>query len=176
MLRISKMADYATLILNCLSANTESLLSANEIARRVHLGRHTVSKILKILQEADLVVSTRGAIGGYSLARTPDEITIAEIITALEGPLALTECSDSTQVCTQNMTCAVKHNWRAINQFVLATLESITLADMLKPILTEHLLKTPSPPDQKHFGGRLYPLPKKGEEKKSKNAEIKHVN
>ncbi len=162
MLRISKMADYATVILNCLSSNMACLLSANEIANRVHLGRHTVSKILKILQEADLVVSTRGAVGGYSLTRAPDEITIAAVIMALEGPVALTECADPHQVCTQNMTCAVKHNWKAINQFVLATLENITLADMSKPMLTNAL----SPPSPK----------KMGEEKKSKNAETtKHV-
>jgi len=141
MLRISKMADYATVILNCLSANTECLLSANEIARRVYLGRHTVSKILKILQEASLVVSARGAVGGYSLARAPEQITIAEVITALEGPLALTECSHPTQLCTQNTTCSVKHNWKTINQFILTTLENVTLADMLKPLVLPNHLK-----------------------------------
>lgn len=141
MLRISKMADYATVILNCLSANTECLLSANEIAQRVYLGRHTVSKILKILQEAELVVSTRGAVGGYSLARSPEQITVAQMITALDGPVALTECSHPTQLCAQNMTCGVKHHWRSINQFILNTLENVTLADMSKPVLSLNPVK-----------------------------------
>lgn len=134
MLRISKMADYATVILKCLSAQTGCLLSANEIAQQTYLERPTVSKILKILLNAGLVISTRGAIGGYSLAKKPDKITIAQIITAIEGMPTLTECSSTATICTQDTTCQLKHNWKVINQFILTTLENITLTDMLKPI------------------------------------------
>jgi FeS assembly SUF system regulator len=130
MLRISKLADYATVILNCLALNKDCLLSSQEIAKRVHIGWPTVSKILKIAQESGLVVSTRGAIGGYSLSKAPEEITLAQSLMALEGPVALTECSNPGQLCVQDTTCSIKHNWRAINQFFLATLEKVTLADM----------------------------------------------
>lgn len=135
MLRISKLADYATVILNCLSQDTASQLSANEIAQHTHLSRPTVSKILKILLEAQLVISTRGVVGGYRLARAASAITLAQIIAAIEGPPGLTECAKSAHLCRQNTTCAIKHNWQAIHQFILATLETITLAEMGKSLL-----------------------------------------
>lgn len=132
MLRITKLADYATLILHCFCVDPSQLLSAGEIARRTHLSQHTVSKILKILQAANLLTSTRGAVGGYSLIRPAEKITLAEIITALDGPVSLTECTHPTQRCMQNTTCNVKHHWKTINHFILTTLENITLADMSK--------------------------------------------
>jgi FeS assembly SUF system regulator len=141
MLRISKMADYAVVILHCLSADTGALLSASEIARQAHLGRHTASKVLKMLQAADLVTSTRGAEGGYSLTQLPAQITLAQIIMALEGPLAFMECAHPTQRCIQNDTCNLKHNWKTINQFIVNTLHSISLADMQTPLSLSHTLK-----------------------------------
>lgn len=134
MLRISKMADYAVVILHALSTEADALWSATEVARHTHLGRHTASKILKILQAAHLVTATRGAEGGYSLAQPPADITLAQVIMALEGPLAFTECTHPTQRCAQNNTCNLKHNWKTINQFILNTLHQITLADMQKPL------------------------------------------
>jgi Rrf2 family protein len=79
-------------------------------------------------------MATRGAEGGYCLTKTPQEITVAAIIAALEGPVALTECAHPLQRCRQNNTCQLKHNWQTINQFISNTLAQITLADMQQPL------------------------------------------
>ncbi len=150
MLRINKMVDYATLILNCLSTQqVQTLLSAKEIADITHIARPTVSKILKMLSRVELVSAKRGIIGGYRLTRAPDKITIAQILTAIEGPPALTECASTQNRCAQHETCPVKHNWKMINHFILTTLDKVSLADMLKPIAIPQLLlshlHSPSP-------------------------------
>ncbi len=134
MLRISKLADYATVIMNYLAARPEELASANEIAQRINLGTPTVSKVLKILCEASLVTSARGVEGGYRLARPAQSITLAEVVTAVDGIPALTECAQGAHSCIQEGVCAVKHNWRAINRFILETLQNLTLADMAQPL------------------------------------------
>lgn len=134
MLRISKLADYGTAIMNYLANHTNSVFSASEIADRTHIALPTVSKILKILLEAKLVVSIRGTHGGYKIAKSAQEISIAQIITAIDGKPALTECAQANSTCLQDSVCNVKHNWQIINRFVMATLENLTLADMAKPL------------------------------------------
>jgi FeS assembly SUF system regulator len=134
MLRISKLADYGTVIMNCLAKQPQTLLSASEIARKVHLASPTASKILKILMAANLVISVRGADGGYRLARAPEDITVAEVIAALEGQPALTECNVITKKCSQDSVCAIRDNWRLINRVIYSALNSLTLADMTKPL------------------------------------------
>lgn len=143
MLRLSKLADYGIVILHCLADELQQFLSAKEIARRVHLSLPTVSKILKILSEAGLVVAARGAVGGYRLAKPSTAMSITEVITAIDGQPALTECSEKGDNCAYNSFCAVKHNWQKINQFILNTLDQITLADMGKSL---PLLPTILPP------------------------------
>lgn len=134
MLRISKLADYGTVIMNCLAREPERLISANDIARKVHVALPTASKVLKILVAAHLVVSVRGAGGGYRISRLPEQITVVDVITALDGEPALTECNIKQGRCTQDSVCAIRDNWRLINQTILAALNSLTLADMIKPL------------------------------------------
>ena len=142
MFRINKMVDYATLILHCLSTmpDTQTFFSAKEIAMFTHIAKPTVSKLLKILSGEQLVSAKRGVIGGYRLIRSPGKITIAQILTAIEGPPALTECASIKNQCAQHETCPVKHNWKMINHFILTILDKVTLADMLKPIAISQLL------------------------------------
>jgi FeS assembly SUF system regulator len=134
MLRINKLADYATVIMHSLVTESLGILSANQISQRIDLSLPMVSKVLKILSEAGLVVSIRGASGGYRLAKPAQDITIASIISAVEGGVAITECSGTRHVCRQESMCAIKHNWKTINRFLLNTLESVSLADMAKPL------------------------------------------
>lgn len=134
MLRISKLADYAIVIMHCLSRQPQIVRSANDIAKQVHLTHPTVSKILKILFEAGLVISIRGAGGGYKLAKLPEAISLAEVISALEGAPSLTECGQTASICAQDGVCAIKHNWQVINRFILNALTNVTLADMAKPL------------------------------------------
>jgi FeS assembly SUF system regulator len=108
-------------------------VAAMEIAAVTGIALPTVSKILKSLVNAEVLVSTRGAKGGYALARMPEEISVATVINALEGPIALTECSISHQGCEQALGCDIGGNWSLINQTIHNALESVTLADLIRP-------------------------------------------
>jgi Fe-S cluster assembly protein SufB len=140
MLRISKLADYATLILHCLAAQPTELASASDIAHKTGLQLPTVSKLLKAALRGKLVVSIRGVGGGYRLAKDPKDISLAEIITAIEGQPALTQCSEKNSHCAQDGRCAIKHNWQNINRFFLTTLANISLADMQQRLTLEEPL------------------------------------
>ena len=91
MLRLSKLTDYASVILSFMARDNMQVHAAMEIATVTGIALPTVSKILKLLVNSDVLISTRGAKGGYVLARLPEEISVAAIISALEGPIALTE-------------------------------------------------------------------------------------
>ncbi|MCK4842080.1 MAG: SUF system Fe-S cluster assembly regulator [Methylococcales bacterium] len=133
MLKLSKLTDYATVILSHMAKDPQHMYASQEIAEVTGIGQPTVSKVLKILVKAKVLTSIRGAKGGYLLARAPDAITVATIITALEGPIALTECTASHQNCEQASGCEIQGNWGLINQKIFNTLESVTLADMIAP-------------------------------------------
>ena len=133
MLRLSKLTDYATVILSFMAREKAQVRAAMEISTVTGIALPTVSKILKLLVNADVLVSTRGAKGGYVLARMPEEISVAAVISALEGPIALTECSISHQGCEQASGCDIGGNWGLINQTIHNALESVTLADLIRP-------------------------------------------
>ncbi|MBL1262422.1 SUF system Fe-S cluster assembly regulator [Candidatus Methylomicrobium oryzae] len=143
MLRLSKLTDYATVILSFMAKDTTAFHTAIEIASATGIALPTVSKILKLLVPARVLVSTRGAKGGYALADTPDRITVAAVISALEGPIALTECSISHQGCEQASGCGIRGNWGVINQAIQDALESVTLADMIKPAMAPEEILIP---------------------------------
>ena len=115
MLRISKLTDYGTVVLAHLAANDGSVCSAADVASTTEIAPPTVSKILKSLARADLVTSTRGANGGYELARAPVAISAADVIDALEGPVSITECSSSDSHCDFEHVCNVGGAWQRIN-------------------------------------------------------------
>jgi FeS assembly SUF system regulator len=129
MLRISRLTDYATVILASLGGG--SLASAADIAERIHIGLPTVSKLLKELQHAGLVKSVRGARGGYQLARPATGISAADIIDAVEGPVALTECSSGSSLCGIATTCTVGHGWQGVSQAIRRALIGISLTDLV---------------------------------------------
>jgi len=130
MLRISKLTDYATVILARLAAEPERRFTAAQIALETRLAGPTVSKLLKQLHRQGLVLSTRGATGGYLLARSPAEVTAAQILDALEGPVALTECASSASHCGIERTCSVGHAWQRVNLAIRRSLQEITLLEL----------------------------------------------
>ncbi len=138
MLRISKMTDYAIQLMVSLysadRAQVGTTLSAIKLADRTHLEVPTVSKVMKLLCQHKLVQSARGAQGGYFLIRSGDDISVAEIITAIEGPIAMTECSIDDGVCGQQRNCDLITNWRRISTAVAAALSSVSLAEMANPV------------------------------------------
>jgi FeS assembly SUF system regulator len=130
-LRVSKLTDYATAVMTCLASAGDGVVSAQALAERVRLELPTVSKLLKQLAQAGLVASTRGINGGYRLARSPEHITIADIVTAMEGPIGMTECSAQAGLCDHEPHCGVRVNWQRINHAIANALANVTLADML---------------------------------------------
>ncbi len=135
MLRLSKLTDYGTVIMTFMARTEGHVHSANEIAEQVGIAAPTVSKVLKMLARYELVVSTRGAKGGYVLARPATQITMAEIISAMEGgPLGLTECSTTPGACIQERSCSIRTNWQRINQVIVRALEEVSLAEMTRPV------------------------------------------
>ena len=130
MLRMSKLTDYGTMVLAELATNDHGLSTASQIADATHLALPTVSKLLKSLAHSGLVVSARGVQGGYALARPPATISAAEILDALEGPVALTDCSSSTAVCDLESYCRVGTAWQRINHSIRKALEGVSLADL----------------------------------------------
>jgi FeS assembly SUF system regulator len=130
MLRMSKLTDYGTMVLAQLAANRSGLCTAGEVADATHLRQPTVSKLLKSLVHAGLVVSTRGVQGGYALARPAELISAAEIIDALEGPVAITECSSVNGGCDLESYCRVGLAWQRINRSIRTALQQVSLADL----------------------------------------------
>ncbi|MEJ2554052.1 MAG: SUF system Fe-S cluster assembly regulator [Gammaproteobacteria bacterium] len=146
MLRVGKLTDYGTVVMTSFARRPRRLHSANELAAELGLAVPTVSKVLKALVQHGLLVSHRGAKGGYSLAAPPEEITVAQIIAAIEGPIALTECSDSTGHCGQEPQCSVRSNWQRINRAVQEALERVTLAELARPMARPLRFTTPGLP------------------------------
>lgn len=131
MIRITKLTDYGIVLMSLLSASVEHRSKASELAAESRLPLPMVSKILKQLTRAGLLASVRGVNGGYCLTRPAESITIAEIIAALEGPIAMTECSsDVTGECELEAFCAVRSNWQRINRAIRDALDGITLEEM----------------------------------------------
>ncbi len=134
MLRISKLTDYGILLLVELARESGGAhQNARELAERTGLPQPAVSKMLKTLSGSELLTSQRGSKGGYALARAPQEVSVAEIIRALEGPIALMECVAGPGHCEQESHCDLRDPWQRINQAVQDTLERVTLAELVGP-------------------------------------------
>lgn len=134
MLRISKIMDYGILVLSYMADNTERLCSASELSKALSLNPPTVSKVLKLLGGQGLVKSVRGAQGGYVLSRPATQISIAQVIDALDDqPFGLTECTSLPGSCDFETGCTLRANWLRINAIVRRTLEDVSVADMARP-------------------------------------------
>lgn len=130
MLKLGRLTDYATLVMTQLAIEPRQTRSAHDIAARSHVAPPTVAKLLRQLARAGLVEAERGAYGGYRLARAAESITVADIVTAIEGPVALTECAGAHSRCTIQQRCSVRGSWRLINAAIEQALESVTLQQM----------------------------------------------
>jgi FeS assembly SUF system regulator len=130
MLRISKLTDYATVVLAALAERPDQLRTAAALAGRTHIAAPTVSKLLKQLHRAGLLTSVRGLHGGYQLARPPAQITVAAILDALEGPVPLTDCSGGQGQCDIEHHCRVASVWQRLNLALRRALSDVTLAEL----------------------------------------------
>ncbi|QHS11357.1 SUF system Fe-S cluster assembly regulator [Sinimarinibacterium sp. NLF-5-8] len=133
MLKLSKMSDYATVLMTLMAHDPPRLTNAVELAERSGIPAPTAAKLLKSLARAGLLQSLRGAHGGYRLAHPPSDISVADVITALEGPIAVTECATHHGGCSLESDCGARSNWQLINHAIRHALESVSLAQMAAP-------------------------------------------
>ena len=130
-MKLSKLTDYGVVLLSFLAAS-ETSKSAAVLAQETGIPGPTVAKLMKLLARGGLVASTRGIAGGYSLANTADQISVACIISAIEGPIALTACvEESDDLCAVESMCGVAGNWDSVNQAVRTALEQVKLTHMM---------------------------------------------
>ncbi|HWU67867.1 MAG TPA: SUF system Fe-S cluster assembly regulator [Stenotrophobium sp.] len=134
MLKLGKLADYATMLMTAMARMPAQVYTAHDLATRTHVAAPTTAKLLKLLSKAGLIESLRGVHGGYRLSREPQRITVAEIVNAVEGPIAVTECSERHSDCSIEASCTTRANWRLINSAIRQALEAVTLAQMATPM------------------------------------------
>jgi len=137
MLRIAKLTDYGTVLLIEMARRPEKTYSAAALASRLHIPEPTVAKLLKQLTAGGILRSRRGKGGGYMLQVGPEEITLAQVLTVLEGPMAVTECSAGPGLCHLEGDCAIRHNWQQINRAIYEGLNQLTLAAMSRPLVRD---------------------------------------
>jgi FeS assembly SUF system regulator len=133
MIILSKLADYGVIVATHLAAHPDRQETAGAIAAATRLPRATVAKVLKSLTHAGLASATRGAAGGYRLARAPAAVSVAEVVAAIDGDIGLTQCSIHSDDCERTTYCPTRPHWAAINRAVGTALSAISLADMITP-------------------------------------------
>ncbi|MEH6475701.1 MAG: SUF system Fe-S cluster assembly regulator [Sneathiella sp.] len=131
MIKLSKMTDYGVVIMSEMRHIEGRIMTAPDLSLYTGLPVPTAAKILRILAKSGLLTSIRGAHGGYRLDRSPNQISIAEIVRVLEGPVAVTSCvDDSHDDCSVEQCCPMRGGWEKINRAINTALEEVTLADM----------------------------------------------
>lgn len=134
MIRLGRLTDYGIVVMSHMATARGSIVTARELAQWSHLPLPTVSKVLKLLAKGHLIESHRGVNGGYQLARSPKEICVADMIDALEGPIAITNCAGETEHCQYDQHCPVKEHGPKINKVVRNALSQMTLHDLRSPV------------------------------------------
>lgn len=131
MFRLNRLTDYAVVVMTQMANGGARVRTAPQIAEDTGVPLPTVAKVLNALARDGLIVSQRGAAGGYRLGAPPERITVAAIIQALEGPIALTACVDGQSGhCESEALCPMRGNWDRVNNAIRTALEGVTLEDM----------------------------------------------
>ena len=130
MFKISRLTDYSVLILSCLSRDAAVHVSARTLSEYTGIPLPTVSKILKKLSAAEIIVSHRGTQGGYCLVHNVMNISLAQIVEAIEGDIAITPCISGACVC-ESLSCNFKSQWAWVHQQLYAVISNISLHDIM---------------------------------------------
>jgi len=134
MIRLNKLTDYAIVLLSQMADPSRAVYAAVDLSEKTMLPLPTTSKILKQLTKSGLLSAQRGASGGYRLAREASAISVAAIVEALDGPIAITDCTDKnprSETCRIEHICPMRSNWNRVNRAIRAALEELSLADMV---------------------------------------------
>ena len=144
MLKLNRLTDYGVVALSTLALRRDDVTAVAQLAADIGINPPTVAKLMKQLAHTGLVNSHRGANGGYTLARPAEEISVSEIIEALEGPIELTACVDGSETCCSvESSCPMRGNWNQVNVAIRSALESISLAEMAMPPWLTPLMQHP---------------------------------
>jgi FeS assembly SUF system regulator len=130
MLRVTKLTDYATVVLACLAKAPHTVHSASDLAELAKLELPTVSKVLKPLSRAGLVQAFRGSQGGYRLAQPAAQISLFAVVEAMEGRLGMTECSGEHSQCQHEPHCGIQGHWQRVNDVIAGALRSVSIAEL----------------------------------------------
>jgi FeS assembly SUF system regulator len=133
MIILSKLADYGVIIATHLAAEPGRQMTASVLATETRLPRATVAKVLKALAHSGIVAGARGAAGGYRLARSAAAISVAEVVAAIDGAIAVTQCTSHAPSCERREFCPTRPHWQRINNAVGTALAAISLAEMTPP-------------------------------------------
>ena len=135
MIKLSKLSDYAVVVLSLLARDRAKLMTATGLSAASGIPEPTVAKVLKLLAKEGVITSTRGMNGGYALTRDPATISVTELISALEGPIALTACVEgSDDNCGIESICPMSGKWQKVNQTIKTALDGLPLSDLLIPV------------------------------------------
>ena len=152
MIKLSRLTDYSVVVMSQMARETSVTRTAPELAAATGVPAPTVAKLLKLLVKGGLIESRRGVNGGYALMKILDEITAADIIEALEGPVALTACVDGSDLdCGVESRCPMRGGWEKVNRAIRAALEEVTLAELSQPV---DFLMSPTVPKFETRAGR----------------------
>jgi FeS assembly SUF system regulator len=133
MIRVSRLADYGVVLACHIAGHHGQCHNAYDLAETTGLPAPTVSKLLAALAKAGILTSIRGAKGGYRLARRPEQITAADIVTAVDGPIALTICLEQGDgVCDVESLCPTRRGWHRLNEAIRAALASVPLSELAR--------------------------------------------
>jgi FeS assembly SUF system regulator len=154
MILLSKLADYAVIVATHLAADSARQVTAATVASETLLPRATVAKVLKALAHAGVVAAARGAAGGYRLARPAPEISVAEVVAAIDGDIGLTQCSVHVAECARTNYCPTRPHWAAINRAVEEALSKVSLDAMVTPSI---FLRRPTTDDAAATGRAQIP-------------------
>ena len=134
MFRLTKLADYGVVLLIEMANHPGEVFTPSRLAEAAGIPKPTVSKLLKQMTLGGLLESQRGKNGGYRLKGSPEDVSVAEALSVLEGPLALTSCSESRGNCQLEATCRARNNWQKISQVIYQSLDQVSLAAMARPL------------------------------------------
>ena len=144
MIRISRMADYAVLATTYMAQHAGAVHTAPGVAEATGVPLPSASKLLKQLARAGVLESRRGAKGGYTLARAPEQISIANLIAAVDGPIAIADCLDDERGCDLQSICVVRAPWQRVSDAIEGALADLSLADMVTSMTDEGPFAVPS--------------------------------
>ena len=144
MLRLNRMTDYAILVLGALARRHGETLASGHLAQVTKLAQPTVAKVLKMLLAAELVETQRGVRGGYRLMKTLAQISLVDIVEAMEGPIAVTDCIEGARhSCPASNCCCMRKHWNHVNYAIRRALMDVTLEDLTNPAALSPLPDTP---------------------------------